>query len=134
MQYSGGVGKPRLAVTKDQLPYLINNDFSAKDIAAMLNISDRTVHRRFQEFWLSIRASYSVISDLDLDALLKEVILEFPNIGYRRIHGELERRKILGCYVICHGDGQQTNEDCKSFIQISFLIQHGSELTYHNTT
>ena len=25
------------------------------------------------------------------------------------------------CYVICHDDGQQTNEDCKSFIQTSYL-------------
>ena len=25
------------------------------------------------------------------------------------------------CYVICHDDGQQTNEDCKSFIKTSFL-------------
>ena len=35
VQYSGGVGRPRLAVTKDQLQYLIDNDFSAKDIAAI---------------------------------------------------------------------------------------------------
>ena len=27
--------------------------------------------------------------------LLKEVILEFPNIGYRRVHAELERKKIV---------------------------------------
>ena len=38
------------------------------------------------------------------------------------------------CYVICHDDGQQTNEDCKSFIQTSYLLQHVGKLTEHNTT
>ena len=38
-----------------------------------------------------MRVSYSLISDSDLDSVLKEVISEFPNIGYRRVLG---RRKI----------------------------------------
>ena len=91
---SGMAGRPRLTVTKDQLEYLIDNDFGAKDIANMLNISIRTVYRRFQDFGLSIRAYYSFISDVDLDAVIREIIREFPNIGYRRVHGELSRRKI----------------------------------------
>ena len=91
---SGKVGRPRLSVTKCQLEYLIDHDFSAMDIASMLNISVRTVQRRFHDFELSIRASYSSISDSDLDAVITEIIREFPNIGYRRVHGELGRRKI----------------------------------------
>lgn len=91
--YNGKVGRPRISVTKEQLEYLIDNDFSAKDISSMLNISIRTVQRRFQEYGLSIRASYSFISDLELDAVVKEIIREFPNIGYRRVQGELGRRK-----------------------------------------
>jgi AraC-like DNA-binding protein len=60
VQYSGGAGRPKLAITKNQLEYLIDNDLSAKDISSMLNISVRTVHHRFQEFELSIRASYVI--------------------------------------------------------------------------
>ena len=91
---TGKVGWPRLAPTKDQLVYFIDHEFSAEDISNMLNVSVRTVQRRFREFGLSIRASYSVISDSDLDGVIKDIMGEFPNIGYRRVHGELGRRRI----------------------------------------
>lgn len=90
-----------MAVKKNQLEYLIDNDFSVTDIANMLNISVRTVHSRFQKFELSIRASYSSISNSDLDAVLKEIISEFPNIGYRRVNAELARRKIKVTHTEC---------------------------------
>ncbi|CAB4043503.1 Hypothetical predicted protein [Paramuricea clavata] len=75
VQYSGGAGRRKLAVTKNQLEYLIDNDFIAKDIASMLNITVRAVHRRFQEFELSIQASYSFISDSDLDTVQISILL-----------------------------------------------------------
>ena len=94
VQHTGNVGRPRLSVTIDQLEYFINYDFSATDVAHMLIISVRTIQRRLQVFGLSIRASYSSITDSELDDVVTEIIKEFPNIGYRRVHGELGRRKI----------------------------------------
>ena len=61
VEHTGNVGRPRLSVTIDQLEYFIDYDFSATDIAHMLNISVRTIQRRLQDFDLSIRASYSPV-------------------------------------------------------------------------
>ena len=94
VEHTENVGRPRLSVTIEQLEYFINYDFSATDIAHMLNISVRTIQRCLQDFDLSIRASYSPVNDSELDDVVTEIIKEFPNIGYRRMHGELGRRKI----------------------------------------
>ena len=77
---SGKVGRPRLSVAKEQLEYLIDNDFSAID-------------NDFERCSVGFRASYSSINNSELDVVITEIIGEFPNIGYRRVQGELGRRK-----------------------------------------
>ena len=40
---------------------------------------------------------YSIITDNELDLKIEAVISNFPDIGYRRIMGELERQRLRIC-------------------------------------
>ena len=69
----------------------MQHGFTGPDIAAMLGVSLRTVRRRISNFGLSIRGLYSNLSDVELDPLVTEICSAFPDIGYRRLLGELVR-------------------------------------------
>ncbi|KAH3893397.1 hypothetical protein DPMN_017544 [Dreissena polymorpha] len=45
---SGGVGRPKYLVSRDQLETLLEMNFSNKDIASMIGISVSSVKRRLQ--------------------------------------------------------------------------------------
>ena len=47
------------------------------------------MHRRLSEYGLSVRATYSVISDAQLDEIVARVQHEFPLCGYRQMIGHL---------------------------------------------
>ena len=51
--------------------------------------------RRIREHGLVNLLPYSTISDEDLDGVVRDVQALFPNIGYRRMLGELTRRGIV---------------------------------------
>ena len=61
----------------------------------MLRFSLSTVARRIREHGLVNLSPYSTISDEDLDGVVRDVRALFPNIGYRRMLGELTRRGIV---------------------------------------
>jgi len=86
---SGKVGRPRLDVHKDQLEYLLGVGFSTPQIAAAIGVSLSTVRRRMTEYGLSVGALYSDITDLELDSIVKQIKLLFPNCGYRLMGGHL---------------------------------------------
>ena len=92
--HSGERGRPIFHIGKEQLEYFLQHGFTGPDIAAMLGVSLRTVRRRISNFGLSIRGLYSNLSDVELDPLVTEICSAFPDIGYRRLLGELERRNI----------------------------------------
>ena len=86
---SGSRGRPKLEITQQQLEYLLNLGFSCPRLSDILGVSLSTVRRRMNECGLSISALYSNISDDDLDALTSQIHLEYPNSGYRLMHGHL---------------------------------------------
>ena len=61
----------------------------------MLCVSLSTLARRIREYDLVNLVPYSTISDGDLDSVVRDVQVLFPNIGYRRMLGELTRRGIV---------------------------------------
>ena len=63
-------------------------------MAAAIGVSPRTIHRRLSEYGLSVRGSYTVVSDEDLDSVVEEINHHFPRHGYRNIEGHLEHRGI----------------------------------------
>ena len=92
--FSGRQGRPKYIITKDHLEFFIERQFNTRDMAAMMNVSIRTIERRMAEFGLSIRSTYSDMQDDQLDRIILELMQDFPNTGYRRMSGMLTSRGI----------------------------------------
>ena len=58
----------------------------------MLGVSLSTIRRRFSEYGLSIRQTYSQILDGQLHTLVHLAHISFPNIGYRFINSWLHQQ------------------------------------------
>ena len=63
-------GRPRYDIPVSTLELLIESRFTVISIAGVLHVSIRTVRRRMSEYGLSIRATYSSISDQELDVVV----------------------------------------------------------------
>ena len=55
----------------------------------MLSVSESTIKRRLQLFDLSISNTYTVITDIDLDSKILNIMELFPNMGYKRMKGAI---------------------------------------------
>ena len=86
---TGSSGRPRLDVRKEQLEYLLDMGFTGPQIATTIGVSLSTVRRRMTEYGLSIKALYSDITDHQLDSVVEEIKVLFPNSGYRLVKGHL---------------------------------------------
>ena len=86
---TGSKGRPKLDISRNQLEYYLEKGFKGADIAKMLRVSDKTVYRRLHEFGISVRASYSSMSEAELDAVIQDILHNFPNCGYKSVHGHL---------------------------------------------
>lgn len=87
---SGGRGRPKVEIPRNTLEYLIGNHFSVHRVAYLLQTSVSTVRRQMHDFGLSsIRSTYSVISDAQLDTLVRQIQYQYPNCGYRLLKGHL---------------------------------------------
>ena len=90
--YENVRGRPRLEVKQDQLEYLLHLGFKCPEIGEVLGVSLSAIRRRMSEFGLSVSALYSFITDRELDELVSQIKCEFPNCGYRLLHGHLMSR------------------------------------------
>lgn len=86
---TGSKGRPKLDISRNQLEYYLEKGFKGVDIAKMLRVSDKTVYRRLHEFGISVRASYSSMSEAELDAVIQDILHNFPNCGYKSVHDHL---------------------------------------------
>ena len=84
--FTGAVGRPRFEIPWEQLVLLIESKFTVPQIAEMIGVSVRTIHRRMSEYELSI---HSEISDSDLDVIVGDVHKEFLMFGNKQIVGHL---------------------------------------------
>ena len=82
-------GRPCLSITKDQLQYLLDQQFTQSDIAKMLGCSARTIHRRILQFGLSGLCTYSTISDTELDEVVEDFVTSVPTAGCKTLAGHL---------------------------------------------
>ena len=54
---------------------------------------EKTIEWRLHEFGISINTTtFSSLSNIELDAIVQDIVHEFPNIGYRRLIGFLRAR------------------------------------------
>ena len=77
LEHSRHVGRPRFGVSIAQLEYLLQNDFTSKQISEMLSIFLSTVRRRMRDFNLSVRDPYSSFSEEELDNALQSILRDF---------------------------------------------------------
>ena len=89
VEYSGKRGRPRFQIYFDQLRFLLILNFSVTDIAKIFAVSLRTVHRKMSGCLLSVSNSYSTLTGQELNAILRDILIDFPKTGYRRILGHL---------------------------------------------
>ena len=89
VEYSGKPSRPRFQIYYDQLRFLQSLNFSVTDIVKFFGVSVRTVHRRMSGFSLSDSNLYSTVTDHELDAVLRDILIDF-----------LPRLNTEGCLVI----------------------------------
>lgn len=58
-----------------------DNQFTNRDIALMLCVSQRTVERRMTELQLSNLSRYSNIEDDMLDSFVQRIVMNYPRSG-----------------------------------------------------
>ncbi len=92
--FTGSPGRPKFNIPYEQLNFLLERRFTVIQISALLGVSSRTIERRLQEFGLSVRATYSEISEEHLDLTVSQILASFPNTGYKRMSGYLRARGI----------------------------------------
>ena len=92
--FTGQRGRPKYILPQEQLEFLVERRFSVPQISKLLRVSPRTVERRLSEHRLSIREMYTDMNDSDLDGLVRCILREFPNAGYKRMTGFLLARGI----------------------------------------
>lgn len=75
--------------------YLRGLRFSWTKVAEILKISRSTLYRRLNEEGITQDTTYTDITDVTLDQLMKEIKDVFPNDGERMIIGHLTQRGII---------------------------------------
>ena len=93
--FTGQCGWPKLEVPQEQLQFLIERRFNTPQIASLLGVSQRTVERRLRDFNLNISTTYSNLSDQELDAVIRSILRDFPQTGYKRMTGFLKARGLI---------------------------------------
>lgn len=86
------IGRPSYDIPMSQLQYLVETGFTVPDISAIFHVSVRTIRRRLQAYNLSVKHQYSTMSDICLDDVVKRILGDFPNCGFRRMDGFLRSR------------------------------------------
>ena len=88
-EVTGSVGRPRCLIPFQQLESLVESRFTVPQIATIIGVSPRTIHRRMTEFGLSISNQYSEMTDEQLDEIVLRIQHDFPTCGNRLMHGHL---------------------------------------------
>ena len=78
-------GRPEFDVGEEQL---VEQGFSTKDISTMFGCSRRTIEQRMKKYELSHLKSM-VVSDANVDSLVREITSLFPRCGEKTINGRL---------------------------------------------
>lgn len=89
---NGNAGRPSYDIPVEQLQYLVEKGSSVPDISLIIGVSVRTIRRRLQQQGILLRGLFSQLSDGQLDAIVGEVLNDFPNCGYRRMDGFLRSK------------------------------------------
>ena len=90
--FTGERGRPKYKIPREHLEFFVERCFSVVNMAALIGVSVRAIERRLHEYGLSVRSMFSSMENEDLDQVIRSILLEFPNTGYRRMTGFLRSR------------------------------------------
>ena len=82
------LGRPPFDISKDQLLYLSSLSFTWTDIARILGVSRMTIYRRRVKYGIQQDAS-TVLTDIQLRALLQDIKSENPHLGEVMVLGRI---------------------------------------------
>ena len=85
----GLVGCPKFEISKDQLEYLMDCDHRWSSRSQYKHNK-----RHLREYGISISERRTDIPDAELDCVARNIHVEFPNAGYRRMQSQLMVRGI----------------------------------------
>ena len=85
--FTGMHGRPKFNIQRERLEFLVEQGFNSPAIAGILGVSLRTIERRQQEFGIKQMATYSTISEQDLDNMIENILVSFPETGFLRSRG-----------------------------------------------
>lgn len=94
VQQQSVLGRPSLIIEEERLRFFVDSGFKVADMAMLLGVSKRTVERRLSFYQLSTR-SFSNISDVDLDDIVRTISNAFPRCGEKITDGRLRSQGIL---------------------------------------
>ena len=89
-----GRGRPKVAVSSEQMVFYLEHGFTVADIARIFTCSRRTIERRMKEAGLSVKGTYSCISDSELVSITQQIISRHPKVGEKMMDGMLKARSI----------------------------------------
>ena len=88
-------GRPEISVSLEQLRYLVEQGFSAREVGVMFGLSKRTILRRAKKTHGILLRKSSSLSDTELDSIVSEITSLFPRSGEKTISGNFKSRGIL---------------------------------------
>nr|XP_055037085.1 uncharacterized protein LOC129424440 [Misgurnus anguillicaudatus] len=91
----GSSGRPQLSITQEQLQFLLEYNFSTKQMAEILGVSKRTVKRRLRKFSISLRDRYTDMSDSDLDNQVRELVGGNDELGAESVRERLAGQGLI---------------------------------------
>ncbi len=84
----GAKGPPKFLISREHLQSLVSMQLSIPCISQLLGVSTRTINRRLNKYGISIRDTYTKITDEELDNLVSSVKAESPHLGHRMMKGQ----------------------------------------------
>jgi hypothetical protein len=89
-------GRPRINISVESVRFLRREGFTYEDIAGLLGICSRTLLRRRRDNAIPDDAAYTVVSNDQLDSLLRRIRMQQPYSGQQILMGAL---RSYGCRV-----------------------------------
>ncbi|XP_023818414.1 uncharacterized protein LOC105358785 [Oryzias latipes] len=86
---NNNVGHPKIMVNEEKLREYLETDLSIPSISNLMGVSKRTINRALKRHGLTVKSTYSNISDDQLDQFIFSIKKSNPTIGFRIMKGKL---------------------------------------------
>ena len=71
------------------MEFYVENGFKATQISNMLGVSISTIKRRLRDYKLNKKDVFSKLTNMELDKVIENILMDYPNTGYKKMRGYL---------------------------------------------